>query len=150
MTYVICKQLKGLFLCYMKTIGKKTVGIIFLIFFTQAFRAQQNGLGPHGGRLKSVGNYKLEVFGCDNYLEIYLYDRDTSAISNNDIVGNVEFYYNGSATLTSLLTKYGIDGFTAEIPVNTFIYSKPALDINGEIIVTEKFENECLLNAGKN
>jgi hypothetical protein len=37
-----------------------------------------------------------------------------------------------------------MDGFTAKITGNTFIYSKPSLDINGTFMVTEKFENECL------
>jgi hypothetical protein len=128
----------------MKLINKSIVVIILLIYFGQAISAQQNGFGPHGGRLKKVGKYKIELFGCDNYLEIYLYNADTNAINNNGIVGNIEFYYDGSATLISPITHYGMDGFTAKIPVKTFTYCKPALDINGEIIVTEKFENECL------
>ncbi len=124
--------------------------MVFLIFFVQALKAQQSGFGPHGGRLKTVGSYKLELFGCDNYLEIYLFDNDTNAINNSGIKGNVEFYYSGSATLSAPLAHYGMDGFTAKIPVNTFMYCKPTLDIKGEFIVTEKFENECLMKAGRN
>src|ERR1700758_3099831 len=119
MTYIILKWLKGLFLCYMKIVNKQIITITFLFFLAQLLRAQQgNGLGPHGGMMKSIGDYKMEVLGCDDYLEVYLYDRDTNAVNNSKIVGNVEFYYNESAALVSSLVKYGIDGFTAKIPVN--------------------------------
>ena len=134
----------------MKLINKHIVTIIFLLVFSvQALKAQQNGIGPHGGRLKTTGNYKTELFGCDNYIEVYVFDRDTNAISNNDISGTVEFFYSGQATLSCPLTHYGIDGFTAKIPINTFLYSKLSLNINGGFIITEKFENECSINANK-
>ncbi len=124
----------------MKT-GVIIIAILFLLLTTNA---QQNGLGPHGGRLKTVGSYKIELFGCDDHIEVYLFDSDTNAINNKDISGTVEFFFNGSATLVSPLVYYGMDGFTAKITGNTFIYSKPSLDINGTFMVTEKFENECL------
>ena len=127
------------------------LSILKIIFFatalcllTQKLNAQQKGFGPHGGRLKTVGNYQIELFGCDDYIEVYLFDADTNADDNNDINGNVEFYYNQQSTLISMLARYGMDGFTSKIPINTFLYCKPALDIGGHIIVTERFENECL------
>jgi hypothetical protein len=148
MTKVILKGLKRGFLCYkMKAIIKI---ITVLTFCTQIVSAQQNGFGPHGGRLKTAGNYKIELFGCDDHIEAYLFDRDTNAISNNNVSGNVEFFYNGQATLSCPLVHYGMDGFTAKIPANTFLYSKPTFNIDVGVIVTEKFENECLMSAGKN
>lgn len=119
--------------------------IILSLFIVARFlHAQDNNLGPHGGRLKMVGDYKIELFGCDNYVEVYLFDRDTNAINNKDIIGSVSFYYKGDASLNSPLTRYGMDGFTARIPNNTFLYCKPSFDLNREFIITEKFENECL------
>jgi len=150
MADVIYKHIKHFFFIIMNPINKTVAVIIALIFFIQVVNAQQSGFGSHGGRLKTVGKYKIELFGCNDHIEVYLFDSDTNAISNTDIVGNVEFYYDGSATLTSLLAHYGMDGFTAKIPVNTFIYCKPALDIDGKFIITEKFDNECLISAGKN
>jgi len=131
----------------MKTITKI---ITLLTFCTQIASAQQSSLGPHSGRLKTVGNYKIELFGCDDHIEVYLFDRDTNAISNNNVTGLVEFFFNGQETLSYPLVHYGMDGFTAKIPANTFLYSKPILNITGGAIVTEKFENECLMSAGKN
>lgn len=124
--------------------------LILLILVTGVLKAQQDGLGPHGGRLKTVGNYKIELFGCDDYLEVYLFDGALNAINNNNLSGTVEFFYTGKATLSSPLVHYGMDGFTAKIPANTFLYSKPSFNMNGMFIVTEKFENECLMSAGKN
>ena len=76
---------------------KTIVFIVALLFSLQVASAQQNGFGPHGGRLKTVGNYKLELFGCDDHIEVYLFDSDTNAINNKDISGTVEFFFNGSA-----------------------------------------------------
>ena len=122
----------------------KLLFLLLAICLSQLVKAQQKGFGPHGGRLKNAGNYKIELFGCDDHLEIYLFDRDTNAINNNGITGTVEFYFSGSATLVSTLIHYGVDGFTAKIPAMTFIYSKPILNINRTFIVTEKFDNECI------
>jgi hypothetical protein len=130
----------------MKTIIKI---ITLLTFCAQIVSAQQNGFGPHGGRLKTAGTYKIELFGCNDHIEVYLFDRDTNAISNNNVSGSVEFFYSGQATLNCPLVHYGMDGFTAKIPANTFLYSKPTFNMNN-VIVTEKFENECLMSAGKN
>lgn len=140
MTKVMPEKVKGLFLCCMKSII-----LLFALFLSlQPIKAQQSTLGPHGGRLKTAGNYKIELFGCDNYLEIYLFDRDSNTINNTGITGTIEFYYTGEATLSSTLVHYGMDGFTAKIPNNTFLYSKPSFNINGQFVLTEKFENECL------
>ena len=133
----------------MHLISKFIVFTLVLLSFTSLLKAQQKGFGPHGGRLKTVGGYKIELLGCDNYLEVYLFDKDTNAIDSKNINGNVEFFYTAQATLSSPLVQYGMDGFTAKISVNTFLYSQPSLNING-VIVTEKFENECLMNASKN
>ena len=124
----------------MKRIGF-TVMLAVLFLYVEA---QQSGFGPHGGRLKRTGNYQIELFGCDNYLEVYLFDRDTNAINNNDIKGTVVFYYSGEASLSSTLIRYGMDGFTAKIPTDTFLYCKPSFDIKGEYIISDKFENECI------
>ncbi|MHB8260231.1 MAG: hypothetical protein ACYDCN_05630 [Bacteroidia bacterium] len=124
--------------------------LMVLILFTEVLKAQGDDLGPHGGRLKTVGNYKIELFGCNDYLEIYLFDGALNAINNNNLSGTVEFLYTAKATLSSPLVHYGMDGFTAKIPANTFLYSKPSFNMNGTFIVTEKFENECLMSAGKN
>lgn len=132
--------------------GLNYIRTIFCVIIVASYtvKAQSNGIGPHGGRLKTANNCKIEVAGCDNYLEIYLYDRDTNAINNTNITGNVIFYYNNTAELNVPMVKYGLEGFTAKIPINTFSYSKVIFDINSEFIINQKFENECLLNFGKN
>ena len=117
---------------------------VALFFSVQELNAQKKGFGPHGGRLKTVGDYQIELFGCNDYIEIYLFDSDTNAISNGNINGTVAFYYNQQSTLVGALMRYGMDGFTTKIPITTFLYCKPNLDIEGRFIVTERFENECL------
>ena len=123
---------------------KTTILISILFLFALTANAQQSGLGPHGGRLKTEGNYKIELFGCENYLEVYIFDIDTEAVNNANIKGNVEFFYRDQATLSYPLVKYGMDGFTVKIPITTFFQCRVSLDINSEFIVTEKFDNECL------
>ena len=133
----------------MKSINKTTSIIIALLLFALTTNAQQLGLGPHGGRLKIAGNYKIELLGCENYLEVYVFDIDTEAVNNANIKGNIEFFYRDQATLSYPLVKYGMDGFTAKIPITTFFQCRVSLDINSEFIVTEKFDNECL-NTNRN
>ena len=128
----------------------KSISFVLIMFFFAAGLEAQSGFGPHGGRLKTVDAYKIEVSGCDNYVEIYLFDSDTNAINNDHISGQVEFVYANEAVLISPLIHYGMDGFTAKIPKDTFLYSKPSLTVNGTFIVTEKFENECLMSADRN
>ncbi len=128
----------------MKPTSKIIVLLSLLFFFSQVICAQQKDIGPHGGRLKTTGNYRIELFGCENYLEVYVFDIDNEAINNANIKGDVEFFYQNQATLSYLLVKYGMDGFTAKIPVTTFYQCRVSLDINSEFIVTEKFDNECL------
>ena len=129
----------------------KTISLLVaLVFIINVIKAQEKDLGPHGGRLKKVDGYKIECLGCDNYIEIYLFDSDTNAISNKEISGNVEFIYNEQAALISPLVHYGMDGFTAKIPVGTFLYYKPSLMFNGRLLVTGKFENECSASIGRN
>jgi hypothetical protein len=129
---------------------KAIVFITMLLFFGPLAIAQNVGYGPHGGRLKTAGKYKIELFGCDDHIEVYLYDVDTNAISNGDITGIATFYYDNAETATTMFIRYGMDGFTAKIPSNSFIYCKPALDIDKKLVVSAKFENECLLSTQKN
>ncbi len=125
--------------------ASKIIGLLsFLLFFAQGIYAQQKDIGPHGGRLKTTGNYRVELFGCENYLEVYVLDIDNDAINNANIKGSVEFFYPNQTTLSYPLVQYGMDGFTAKIPVTTFYQCRVSLNINSEFIITEKFDNECL------
>jgi hypothetical protein len=127
---------------------KITLAVFILFFLNSVLNAQQDSYGPHEGRLKKSNNYQIELVGCNNYLEFYLFDADTRAIDNSAIIGNVIFIYDGKSSLNKPLVHYGIDGYTAEIPSNTFLYCKPSFNVNG-VIVTAKFENECQINANK-
>ncbi|HXD93354.1 MAG TPA: hypothetical protein VNX01_09080 [Bacteroidia bacterium] len=128
---------------------KTTILIFVLCLFNSTLNAQQDGYGPHKGRLKKSGNYQIELVGCINYLEVYLFDTDTQVIDNSSIIGNIVFIYDSKSSLSKPLVHYGLDGFTAQMPTNTFQYCKPSFNING-IIITAKFENECQINASKN
>ena len=128
---------------------KITITVFILLLFNSTLNAQQDDYGPHKGRLKKSGNYRIELIGCNNYLEFYLFDVDTQAIDNSSIIGNVIFIYDAKSSLNKPLMHYGIDGFTVQIPTNTFLYCKPSFNVNG-VIVTAKFENDCQINANKN
>ena len=134
----------------MRRIVHTTIFSSFLLLLAATGIAQTDSTGPHGGRLKNAGIYKIELLGCDNYVELYLFDSDTEAINNTNISGEVAFYYSSQSSLYSHLTHYGMDGFTAKIPVNTFSFCKVSLNVNGAFILSEKFENECLVKLGKN
>jgi hypothetical protein len=130
----------------------KTVCVIigFLAFSLTASAQKDTLIGPHQGRLFKSGAYRLEVLGCNDYLEIYLYDSDREAILNYGIHGNVEFYYKGETYLNAPVVCYGEDGFTAKIASPDFLYAKVSLVVYGNFVYV-KFENECSITgrAGK-
>src|SRR5438552_45563 len=106
-------------------------------------------IGPHKGRLESYTNYKVEVVGCNDYLEVYLYDRKMMPIHNNyGVAGDVKFFYPNEVFSSSPFVHYGADGFTAKIPTPDYMYCRVTATINGQV-VTVKFNNECSASVGK-
>ena len=120
--------------------------IIFLLLFYVSFsfvRAQDtiaNLNGPHGGRLKSVKNYKIEMLAAYNIVYTYLYDEKLKPISVNGITGNIMFYYACYSSINTKLKPYAVNGFFAEVSPIDYYYCVVNFNIFENLIST-RFEN---------
>jgi hypothetical protein len=120
--------------------------IIFLsiIYFSFGFLLAQDTIpdlnGPHGGRLKSVKNYKIEMLGTYNIVYTYLYDKNLKPISVKGITGNIMFYYSGNASINAKLKPFEANGFFAEVSPVDYFYCVVNFNIFGNYIST-RFEN---------
>lgn len=65
-------------------------------------------------------------------------------VMNNGIRGEIKFVYD-KTTVTSPLSKYGIDGFTAKIASPEFIKYTVTLDLLEQLIISADFANECIV-----
>jgi hypothetical protein len=108
-----------------------------------AFAQPDGTFGPHKGRVYSYTNYRIEAVGCNEFLEIYIYNKDMQPLNNFGATGDVKFYYQNQTYTSSPLTPFGSDGFTAKIPSTDFSYARLTLTIDGQPI-TAKFGNECV------
>ena len=117
------------------------------MFATFMLQGQDTLRGPHGGAIKSSGNYRVELLECNEYFEAYLFTKDMDGMSNYGITGDIKYFYSNGTSKSSPLTFYGNDGFTAKVPDGGFIYCRVTMDILGTPI-SIKFENQdCSIGA---
>lgn len=111
-----------------------------IMFNAQAQDTLNNMSGPHGGRLKTVQNYKIEMLGSYRRVITYLFDKDLKPISNKGISGNILFFYTGNASLNIKLKPYEHNGFFAEVSAIDYFYCIVNLNIYGNTI-SSTFDN---------
>jgi len=121
---------------------KRLLLVAFLVacLLTQA----QTERGPHNGVVASAGDYKVEVLGCNEYLEVYLYDKFMGPLLNYGITGDVKFFKEENVGTGSKLVNYGNDGFTAKFPDYPFAFFKVTFKIQS-VTYSATFKNECLI-----
>lgn len=106
--------------------------------------AQEFERGPHNGFVATAGEYKIEALGCDEYLEVYLFDRWMSPLLNYGVSGEVQYLKPDGSGTAEKLVLYGNDGFTAKFPEYYFSSFKIVIAIKG-VYVTARFKNECVV-----
>lgn len=124
---------------------KKAVLSIVLAVLAITAVSQELIRGPHGGSVAIIGEYRLEALGCDEYLEIYLYDKYMSPMLNYGSGGDVQFFKSDNVSTSEKLVLYGTDGFTAHFPEYYFQQFKVNIKVNG-VIYTARFKNECVVS----
>ena len=122
----------------------RTTLIIAFIILVSNINAQdtiKNVGGPHGGILKSVESYKIEMLITYNRIYAYLYNKNVEPIRNKNITGEVVFVYEDNASLNIKLNPYENDGFIADVANPNYSYCTINFNIYGKMITT-KFENQ--------
>jgi len=129
---------------------KKILLSLLLMLAVPGLRAQSDTLiGPHKGLIQTYTDYRIELVGCNDYLEIYIYTKKMNPIHNQHATGDVKYFYQSGEYSSSPLALYGADGFTAKIPSADYVYARVTALIDG-VTLTAKFDNKCITNLGKN
>ena len=121
----------------------RTIVFIALSIVISNIKAQdtiKKVVGPHGGSIKHVENYNLEILNAYNSVLTYLYDKGLSPISNKGINGDIMFIYADNASLNVKLKAIESNGFIAEITNQDYFYFVINLNISGKFI-SAKFDN---------
>lgn len=126
---------------------KKILFFLLLTLQLGVFAQVDTLRGPHGGRIHSYMDYRIEMVGCNDYLEIYLYNKVMDPLNNYGVLGDVKFYYPNEVYSSSPLVPYGADGFTAKIPSPIYYNSRVTMNFAGQAL-TAKFDNVCSATVG--
>jgi len=103
--------------------------------------------GPHGGMIKAADNYFIEVTNPDKLFFAYLLDKDSKAISNKGISGDIKYFLPDSSIFDVQLKPSGDDAFSGE-GIRGFYYCKVTLNVFGKP-VSARFENTTLIARKK-
>lgn len=121
----------------------KALCTVILVLMMCSTQAQEFKCDSSTCTIKHNGIYKIELAGCHNYLDIYVYDETGHSIKNSTIQGVAEFFYLDETTLSSPFTQFfKTHSLRAKIPVSGFYNCRGLLDIHGET-VSVYFDNEC-------
>jgi hypothetical protein len=114
---------------------------------TSTINAQNSKCEPNQCTIKASGKYKVELAGCNNYLDIYVLDANGDPLRNTSITGSVEFFYMDETSLiTDFKQFFRTNSLRAHVPVQGFYNCKVKLVIENEI-VEMYFDNECNLKS---
>ncbi len=77
---------------------KTIITAVLFVCLTYGIKAQEALTGPHGGRMKIAQGFRVEVVGCENYIEIYIFNEALEPLFNNGITGDVTFFHEGKTS----------------------------------------------------
>lgn len=83
-------------------------GLVSIIVSLNVFQTSE---GPHKGRVKSSGEYKIETKISPNFVYAFLLDKISKPISNEGLRCEIEFLFHEKKSTFFLLKKYHEDGF---------------------------------------
>lgn len=129
----------------MKKIKSIVIAATMMVAGTTASFAQEKGHShgsPHGGIVKTAGDYHVEMVMAKGKATFYLLDDKEKSMTNKGITGTVLFQFADKTTATVPLTASGDAAFLAtNEKVSTFKSCVVTFKVNGKT-VTAKFTEE--------
>jgi len=118
-----------------------------LVFFFLNNKAQVDLNETPGCTTKKAGHYLIELAGCNNYIDIYLYDLKGKQVRGIQVNGKAEFFYLDETCATSEFVQYErTNALRAVVPGPGFYNFKVTLLIKNDTI-SAYFDNSCDLRA---
>lgn len=104
-------------------------------------KAHEHG-SPHGGTVKTAGDYHIEMVMAKDKMTIYLLDGKEKAIPNKGVTGKATLQFEDKTSVTVDLSTMGNDGFSiTNDKINTFTSCVITFKVNGKT-ATAKFKAE--------
>lgn len=119
-----------------------SISIILIGLFTSAVIPDTKG--PHGGELKSAGDYMIELDRTETTIEAYLFDSLGQAMGNRKISCEVILFYFDCTEYTVRMSPNGKEGFIGFVP-DSFFSSCDVTFSYGDKQVTASFENPVMI-----
>ncbi len=98
---------------------------------------------PHGGMMKMVGKYHIEMvvnmLQMEDKVSVYLLNSKGKTLSNDGITGTVMFMYGDNTTVKGQLLARGDDHFAAQLKSTEPFTAMVSLNVKGKTI-TASFE----------
>jgi hypothetical protein len=131
----------------MKTVFNTCFLLGFLISISGTLSAQHSKCDSNTCTTKRSGTYRVELAGCDNFLDLYVLDASGSPLKNVPIKGDAEFFYlDETSLMVSLKQFFKTNSLRAKVPCSGFYNCRVILTIDTEICEVY-FDNECDLRA---
>jgi len=125
---------------------RRALFILYLLIH-MVTRAQTHTCDANTFARKAAGNYNIKVAGCENYIDIYIYDKKNKPLVDAVIMGHAGFYYPDESYLSEDLTQSSsTNALRVKVPYPGFSTFKISLIINGQN-VSAYFENDNSLRA---
>lgn len=118
--------------------GVLFVGIAAIIV---PLNTSQTRLGPHGGKVKSVGEYSIETKISSEYIYAYLLGKNDKSIRNKGVSCQMKFFFFEKENITLYLKPYHEDGFIVRSDVSGYHSYQVSFYLLNQLITTT-FENE--------
>ncbi len=113
-------------------------GITFVFISMNIF---QITTGPHGGNIKQVDDFNIEMKIPHPDFYAYLLNKQCKPINNKGVSGEIRFFFPDSTSLDIPLQPYEEDGFRMESSVLDYYSYRVTFHAFGKFI-SAKFENE--------
>jgi hypothetical protein len=97
--------------------------------------------GPHGGDIKTAGDYHIEMKAIYPYFYAYLLDGKMRPFSNKGVLCEVKFKFPDDIEIKAFLKPYGEDGFFLESGALNYYSCKIYFNVFGKY-VSASFENQ--------
>lgn len=124
--------------------AKTIIIIVFLILlalFLISINFFQSPFGPHGGRVKTAGEYNIEMKNVYPNIYTFLLDKDYKPIKNKEILCEIHFILPDNTKINSQLKPFEEDGFIMELGELNFSTCRVFFNVHGKS-VSAGFENE--------
>lgn len=118
------------------------VAIVLVWFFSQGSEAMDRG--PHGGEIKPVDNYFIEMKSEKSTIYAYFLDRNKMAVRNVNMSCEAKLMYADSSVLAIEMIPFGTEGYIGQTAADNYNTCLITFTVAGEK-VSALFENSKLL-----